>query len=291
MVNWKSFGTRTITGIIYVALILGAIISNQVLAIGSVLTLFAMLGSYEYLVMSKSNIYTLFLKIWHALMAGLVMYISYTITVYTEDRDRLLLAMLPYCAYFLFYLIGEIYRLKRMPEREIAQAFFAHLYVAVPLGFLILITGDQYGIADKLGEDFLFPRTFWLLPIFILLWVNDTGAYLCGSLFGRHKLLQRVSPHKTWEGAIGGAVLVLIASHCFHLIFPEVATTLEWMGLGLIILFFGTFGDLFESFIKRSCGVKDSGDILPGHGGILDRIDSLIFVSIPVFFYINMVII
>lgn len=290
MINWKSLGKRSITGTVYVVLILAAIISNQILAIGTLLTLFAILGSYEYLVMTKSNLYTLFLKIWHALMAGLVMYICYTIAEYPGDRERLLMALLPYCAYYLFYLTGEIYRLQRLPEREVSQAFFAHLYVAVPLGFLLLTTGNQYGIADKLGDTFLFPNTFWLLPIFTLIWLNDTGAYLSGSLLGKHKLLQRVSPKKSWEGAIGGALLVVISSYCFHLIFPEVAKPMEWIGLGILIVFFGTFGDLFESFLKRSAGLKDSGNILPGHGGVLDRIDSLLFVSIPAFFYINMVI-
>lgn len=290
MGKMKSITTRALTGIVYVGMILGVIISNEVVAVACLLALFSMLGSYEYLVMSKSNLYTLFLKIWHALMAGLVVYIFYILADYPNNWHKVVMALFPYFCYILFYLIGEIYRLKRVPEREASQSFFAHIYVALPLGVLLLTTGERYGLSELFGDRLSFPNTFWLLPIFTLIWLNDTGAYLVGSLFGKHKLLERVSPNKTWEGSIGGMVITLIGSYCYSLLFPEVASVWEWMGFGLLIVFFGTYGDLFESFIKRSCGVKDSGNILPGHGGMLDRIDSLLFVSFPAFLYINLVI-
>ena len=122
--------------------------------------------------------------------------------------------------------------------------------------------------------DYLLP-----LSIFIFLWANDTGAYLSGSLFGKLKLFPRISPKKSWEGSIGGGILVLIIAGVIgyyansgnntHLLSMP-----EWIGLGLVVVIFGTWGDLVESLLKRTIGIKDSGNILPGHGGILDRFDS-----------------
>jgi phosphatidate cytidylyltransferase len=121
------------------------------------------------------------------------------------------------------------------------------------------------------------------MSVFIFLWANDTGAYCAGSLFGRHKLFPRVSPGKTWEGSIGGAVIVLIIAAVISYFAGSDASlstlnaqlsTLKWLGLGLVVVFFGTWGDLVESLFKRTLGIKDSGNILPGHGGMLDRFDS-----------------
>jgi len=126
------------------------------------------------------------------------------------------------------------------------------------------------------------------LSVFVFLWVNDTGAYCVGSLLGRHKLFPRVSPGKSWEGSIGGAVFVLAVAYLVgwldnteiadadHAspVFMGMLSIPEWMGLGLVVVVFGTWGDLVESLFKRTLGIKDSGSILPGHGGMLDRFDS-----------------
>ena len=117
------------------------------------------------------------------------------------------------------------------------------------------------------------------LCVFIFLWANDTGAYCSGSLFGKHKLFPRISPGKTWEGSVGGAVIVLAIAAAIHFLYPNIEEELglslwQWMGLGLVIVVFGTWGDLVESLFKRTLGIKDSGNILPGHGGMLDRFDS-----------------
>ena len=119
------------------------------------------------------------------------------------------------------------------------------------------------------------------LSIFIFLWTNDTGAYCSGSLFGKHKLFPRVSPGKSWEGSIGGGILVLAVAALIGYIenstdglTPVALSIPAWMGLGLVVVVFGTWGDLVESLFKRTLGIKDSGNILPGHGGMLDRFDS-----------------
>jgi phosphatidate cytidylyltransferase len=128
-------------------------------------------------------------------------------------------------------------------------------------------------------------NTLLPLSVFVFLWVNDTGAYCVGSLLGRHKLFPRISPAKSWEGSIGGAVFVLavawlIGSYDNMLILDAetshspMLSIPEWLGLGLVVVIFGTWGDLVESLFKRTLGIKDSGNILPGHGGMLDRFDS-----------------
>jgi phosphatidate cytidylyltransferase len=118
------------------------------------------------------------------------------------------------------------------------------------------------------------------LCVFVFLWINDAGAYICGSLLGRHKLFPRISPGKSWEGSIGGAILVMAAAVLLwhiteqHGVNELGLSAVEWAGLGLVIVVFGTWGDLIESLFKRTIGIKDSGNILPGHGGMLDRFDS-----------------
>ena len=117
------------------------------------------------------------------------------------------------------------------------------------------------------------------LSIFIFNWVNDTGAYCTGMLFGKHKLFERISPKKSWEGSIGGSVFCIISSFILAHFFPFMSTGV-WIGLALTVVIFGTWGDLTESLLKRRLGIKDSGNILPGHGGMLDRFDSAIL-AIP----------
>lgn len=285
----NSLATRAVTGTIYVGIILIGIFTNQVILMAWLFALFAMLGTYEFQVITRTNLYALFLKIWHSLMAGLPIYVAYQVAQGREIH-QILMALLPYLAYFLFYLIGEIYRLKRQPTVELGHAFFAHLYTTLPLALLVLLMDDRYGIRESLGQDFHFPDTFWILPIMVTLWLNDTGAYLFGSLLGKHRLFPRVSPNKSWEGAIGGAIVALLGGLAFYHLFPSVTQLHHWLILILLIVIFGNFGDLFESFIKRAYSVKDSGHFLPGHGGILDRIDSLLLATIPAFLYINLAI-
>ena len=127
-----------------------------------------------------------------------------------------------------------------------------------------------------------------LFGYFGILWISDTGAYLVGSAIGKHRLFERISPKKSWEGSIGGAIFALGgAALCWYL-FGDILLW-QWFVLGLIIVIIGTLGDLVESLFKRSLGVKDSGSILPGHGGMLDRFDA-VFISAPFVFAYLMII-
>ena len=183
---------------------------------------------------------------------------------------------IPYLLTVVYLFISELYTQAPNAINNWAYTMLGQMYIALPFS-MINVLAFQY---DAVGNVVY----HWLLPmsIFIFLWTNDTGAYCCGSLFGKHKLFPRISPGKSWEGSIGGAVFVLIAAAIIGWFdnnpsAPEHIAILSlpaWMGLGLVVVFFGTWGDLVESLFKRTLGIKDSGNILPGHGGMLDRFDS-----------------
>ena len=172
----------------------------------------------------------------------------------------------------LYLLISELYLKRENPLADWAYSFAGQIYIALPFALLNLLAfpGDK-------GYVPLLP-----LSIFIFLWLNDSGAYAWGSLLHNKfpaKLFPRISPHKSWVGSIGGGITVLIAAVAIQQI-SHTANIWIWMGLGLIIVVFGSFGDLIESLIKRQMGMKDSGKFLPGHGGVLDRFDSALL-AIP----------
>lgn len=181
------------------------------------------------------------------------------------------IVFIPYLITIIYLFISELYLKQEDPIHDWAYAMMSQLYIALPFSCINIL-------AYTSGEF------YWLMPlsIFIFLWCNDTGAYLSGSLFGKHKLFPRVSPGKSWEGSIGGGILVVAIAALVGYLEPTTAegigrsgmNILEWMGLGLVVVFFGTWGDLVESLFKRTLGIKDSGNILPGHGGMLDRFDS-----------------
>lgn len=174
----------------------------------------------------------------------------------------------------IFPLISCIYMIKlykkfeRKPFTNIAYTFLGIFYIAVPFALLNVIAYED----NHYNYEIIFGLLF-------ILWASDTGAYFAGTLFGKRKLFERISPKKSWEGFVGGAVLALIfvfgLSQFFHSLTPG-----QWLVIGLIIIVGGTFGDLIESLLKRSIEIKDSGDSLPGHGGFLDRFDGLL-ISAP----------
>ena len=179
---------------------------------------------------------------------------------------------IPYLLTVVYLFISELYTKAPNPINNWAYTMLSQMYIALPFSMINVVAFHSTG--DAHVYDYLLP-----LSIFIFLWTNDTGAYISGSLLGRHKLFPRVSPGKSWEGSIGGGLLVLIVAAIVGYLAnsSEGGHTLSipaWMGLGLVVVFFGTWGDLVESLFKRTLGIKDSGNILPGHGGMLDRFDS-----------------
>ena len=151
------------------------------------------------------------------------------------------------------------------------------LYVSVPLTLSNLLV---FGNNGSDGYDYRI-----ILGIFILVWINDSFAYISGILFGKHKLFKKISPKKTWEGFTGGLLFTLTGGYILSKFFHGIQTT-DWIVIALLISVFGTYGDLTESMFKRNLDIKDSGNLIPGHGGILDRIDSLLFCIPVTLFYL-----
>ena len=180
---------------------------------------------------------------------------------------------IPYLVSIIYLLVAELYLKQPDPVGDWAYTMFSQLYIALPFSLLNVLAFRSSGY--DIVYTYLAP-----LSVFVFLWINDTGAYICGSLLGRHKLFPRISPGKSWEGSIGGGLLVIaVAVLVWYLtelygVNDLRLSALEWAGLGLVIVVFGTWGDLVESLFKLTLGIKDSGNILPGHGGMLDRFDS-----------------
>lgn len=176
--------------------------------------------------------------------------------------------LLPYPALLLYLIIRELYLKQPNPVADWAYSMMSQLYVALPFALLNVLAFHTDPQTGEVTYNPVLP-----LSLFIFLWMSDTGAYCVGSLIGRRRLFERISPKKSWEGSIGGGLLSIASSALIAHYFPFL-TTLQWMGLALVVVLFGTWGDLTESLLKRHLGIKDSGTILPGHGGMLDRFDS-----------------
>ena len=180
---------------------------------------------------------------------------------------------IPYLISIIYLLIAELYLKQEDPVSNWAYTMMSQLYIALPFSLLNVLAFRAVG--DGICYTYLIP-----LSVFVFLWINDTGAYLCGSLLGKHKLFPRISPGKSWEGSVGGGILVMVIAVLVWYLTEQYGvndlqlSAVEWAGLGLTVVVFGTWGDLVESLFKRTLGIKDSGHILPGHGGMLDRFDS-----------------
>ena len=192
--------------------------------------------------------------------------------------------MLPPTSYFLAILlililfISQLYYKNEDHFKSIAFTLFGIVYIVLPLSALTFIAFSGIN-NDQYTYDYI-------LAMFIMIWVNDSGAYIIGSLIGKRKLFERISPKKTWEGTAGGFLVTLIAAYIISFSFTDLKLY-EWMIFAVIVVVFGTYGDLVESLLKRKVGVKDSGNIMPGHGGLLDRFDSTFFVAPMIFLYLK----
>jgi len=178
-----------------------------------------------------------------------------------------------YGFYVVLVLISELYLQRANPLHNWAYFIMGQIYVALPFALLnYILFLDRW-------------QPLLLLSVFVTIWVNDTGAYLVGVSFGKHRLFERISPKKSWEGFIGGALAALLSGYVFSLFIPQIRL-IDWFIFSEIIVVFGTLGDLIESLIKRTVNVKDSGDVIPGHGGLLDRFDSMLLAAPVIFIYL-----
>jgi len=270
----NNFITRSLSGVVYVALISVSIIYSQY----SYLALFAVitgLALWEFYKLLEDNLSSRINKPM-ATLGGVYLFV--TGFLYFEG----ILSMKYMSLWFivmLYVLISELFVKGENAIRDISNTFLGQIYIALPLMFLSLLGF----ISNSDGTASYTP--ILLMSFFSLIWIYDTGAYLFGVTFGKHRLFERISPKKSWEGAIGGAVTAIMASLLINYLFPGYLTAIQWVGFATIIVIFGTWGDLVESMIKRSLNVKDSGNLIPGHGGILDRIDSSLLAGPAVVIY------
>lgn len=263
----KNFIVRTITGVFFVAAIVTCFLNPRAMVLlfglitGMTIWEFAGLVNDRPAVTINKMISTI---------AGI--YLFFAMAGYNSGITPSSV-FIPYLVTIIYLLVSELYMKAEDPIHNWAYTMMSQIYIALPFSLLNVLAFRQG--ATGITYSYLLP-----LSVFVFLWMNDTGAYLCGSLLGKHKLFPRISPGKSWEGSIGGGILVMaIAVGVFYLteyygVNDCGLSAIEWAGLGLTVVIFGTWGDLIESLFKRTLGIKDSGNILPGHGGMLDRFDS-----------------
>ena len=192
---------------------------------------------------------------------------------------------LPFIFTLIVIMVRELYFKKPSPINDWVHTLFPVIYIALPYGLTSMLAFDAQGPGT--GYSPVIPLT-----LFVFLWCNDVGAYCTGCTIGKHKLFERISPKKTWEGSIGGAVFTMLAAFLLHKFLPDWYSFMPiwvWIGMALVVVLFGTWGDLIESLMKREMGIKDSGRILPGHGGMLDRFDSALLAIPATVVYLSLV--
>jgi phosphatidate cytidylyltransferase len=262
----NNFALRTITGALFVILIVGSVIVNHWI-FAALFMIVALGGYWEYTRLSRA------MGAYQSVFAGLlVSALTYALIScwnfgVLSDNSLYFLLLIP-----VILVSAELSRKSSTALTNVGMSLFGIIWIVVPLA---LLSGFF-----NLAEEHKWRETGLLLGFFLILWIYDSGAYIFGSLFGKHRMLERISPKKSWEGFAGGTLAGLLIAFIISASFTEFTLT-EWLLIGVSIVIFGTIGDLTESMFKRNAGVKDSGKILPGHGGILDRFDA-VFIAAPV---------
>ena len=264
--NMKEILVRTLSGVLYISIIIFAMFTSREWFMGLFFVL-AVITLSEYLKLVHLTSYLAYF-----LLAGAFYFLSYN--VFADNAIYLLLIL---SGFVNLFLLKDVLWTSKIPMFEKKKYITVVFYIISGFVFLTLI--PVMNIDGKFMPELI-------VAVFILIWSNDTLAYLVGSKFGKHKLLERISPKKTVEGFVGGLLGALLAGFAIFMVLKEYRP-LEaqkyplwvWMVMALIISIFGTIGDLIQSKFKRQAGVKDSGIIMPGHGGLYDRLDSIIYAS------------
>ena len=264
----NNFIVRTITGILFVAVVVCSFLRPQAMVLLFALITGLTIWEFTGLVNDREKVTVNRLI---STVAGV--YFFFAVAGFSSDLTPSAV-FIPYLVSIIYLMVAELYLKNEDPIHDWAYTMMAQLYIALPFSLLNTLA-FHLTPQGLVAYDAVLP-----LSVFVFLWMNDTGAYLCGSLLGKHKLFPRISPGKSWEGSIGGGILVIAIAVLVWYLTEQYQlnqlglSALEWAGLGLTVVIFGTWGDLVESLFKRTLGIKDSGNILPGHGGMLDRFDS-----------------
>lgn len=263
----SNFNERLLTGIIFVIVLLGSIYQSEIASSILFFVIILLCQREFYSFFKDSDIKPQRIV---GILGGLGFFMASVIAFQANLSFNTLFLIIPLI--FLVFVI-ELFRNRTQPIANIGFTILGIIYVSVPFTLLHQISYFNDG---AFGTDYNYEI---LIGYFFVLWANDTGAYLVGRKLGKTKLFERISPKKTWEGTMGGLFFGLLLGYVNSQIFDGL-DTLTWMILAFIVVVFGSLGDLVESLFKRSLGIKDSGKILPGHGGVLDRFDG-IFISAP----------
>ena len=264
----NNFIVRTITGVLFVAVLVCSFPRPQAMVLLFALITGLTIWEFTGLVNEREHVTVNRLI---STVAGV--YFFFAVAGFSSELTPSAV-FIPYLVSIIYLMVAELYLKNDDPIHSWAYTMMAQIYIALPFSLLNTLA---FHLAPQgyVAYDAILP-----LSVFVFLWMNDTGAYLCGSLLGKHKLFPRISPGKSWEGSIGGGILVIAVAVLVWYLADQYQlnqlglTAVEWAGLGLTVVIFGTWGDLVESLFKRTLGIKDSGNILPGHGGMLDRFDS-----------------
>lgn len=254
--DYKNLAIRTLSGAVLVAVIVTAALDKSNYIFCSVFGLISMFATRELMIINGVQRW----KAWVAGVASVMLFVTLPF-LFTSIA---LITLPAYFALLLFLIIIELWQQDENPIKNWSILGLSQIYVALPFAMMCIL------------KDYQTPM---VLAMFILIWTNDTFAFLTGCYLGKHKMFERVSPKKTWEGFIGGNVFALAAAIILSIFYKEFALW-QWLIIGEIVVVFGTLGDLVESLLKRTLGIKDSGNAIPGHGGWLDRFDSAIIATL-----------
>lgn len=274
----KKLLVRIATGAAFAITLLACILYGKA-SFGVLFLLVTLLSVNEFCSIIKKYKNTTF-STWLAVLGGGYLFIA-TFMLFHGVRINPMTIYSPYIAVMAYMFIRQLFDTESKPLDNYAYFTLSQVYVAAPLALLnVLATGGA-----EPGNTYS-----WLLPItiFFFIWCNDTGAFFVGCSIGRHKMFERISPKKTWEGFIGGATVAIAAGVVMSRFF-DIMNIWQWMGLAAVVVAAGTLGDLVESSMKREMQIKDSSNLLPGHGGILDRFDSTLLAIPCVLIYLNLI--
>lgn len=274
----KKFVVRTLAGALFAAVLIGAMLYGWKSFTMLFLPVTALAVEEFGRLLKKHRNATFNTE--YAAACSVLLFVAFAAVSYIDGVSPVLL-FAPYMAAVSCLFVFRLFSDKGNALEDYAYFALTQLYVALPFSLLnVLATA---GVQE--GEMYS-----WLMPlsVFIFIWCNDSGAFCVGCTIGRHKMFERVSPKKTWEGFAGGAVVAMIAGVIMSRFFT-VMNVWEWAGMALVVVAAGTLGDLIESIMKREMQIKDSGNFLPGHGGFLDRFDSTLLAVPAVIVYLALV--